>query len=279
MKATVSLLGGGRPSQHLTKSQLRQFFRAVALRVEAGHASGARSSSRRRVAQPEVGHFFASINHRIELAERQQRRIDKRLATGFNVFHLIEPDENKLSDILADLLDPQGTHGQGDLFLRLLFEQLGLGSGAKLTKNAIVQREAPTHGILKYRRRMDVFVDARALLVIENKLNSLEQRDQVKDYLAHLDTCLRGRKSRLIYLTRSGEQPKSLSQDAIEKEQVAGRLHFWSYQGDLRDWLKECRRQCKAKRISDFLLDFMGHIDSEVKPDLIVNDLEATDED
>jgi hypothetical protein len=34
-----------------------------------------------------------------------------RLATGFNVFHLIEPDENKLSDILAGLLDPKGSHG------------------------------------------------------------------------------------------------------------------------------------------------------------------------
>src|SRR5207237_4404982 len=121
-------------------------------------------------------HFFDTINHRVELAEAQQRRIDKRRATGFNVFHLIEPDENKLSDILADLLDPKGGHGQGDLFLRLLFKQLGLGSNPKLTKNATVQREAPTHGILKYRRRIDVFVEAAALLVIENKLDSLEQR-------------------------------------------------------------------------------------------------------
>ena len=165
----------------------------------------AHGSSRPLVARPELEHFFASVNHRVELAETQQRRIDKRRATGFNVFHLIEPDENKLSDILADLLDPKGDHGQGDLFLRLLFKQLGLGSDAKLTKNATVQREAPTHGILKYRRRMDVFVEAGALLVIENKLDSLEQRDQVKDYLEHLQRCTRGRRDQ-IDLPHAGRQ-------------------------------------------------------------------------
>ena len=159
------------------------------------------------MAKPELEHFFAAVNHAVERAEAQQRRIDKRLATGFNVFHLIEPDENKLSDILADLLDPKGDHGQGDLFLRLIFKQLGLGAHAKLTKNATVQREAPTHGIQKYRRRMDVFVEAGALLAIENKLDSPEQRDQVKDYLEHLQQCARGRQTRLIYLTPDGRPP------------------------------------------------------------------------
>lgn len=258
-----------------TVAQLREFFAAI----EPSMSFTGTNTAGAAVGKTEVADFFTTIQARVKSAERKQRRIDKRSATGFNVFRLIGPDENKLSDILADLLDPGGTHGQGDLFLRLLFERVGLGSGAKLTKNATVQREAPTHGILKYRRRMDVFVDAGALLVIENKQDASEQLDQVKDYLAHVDTCLRGRKSRLIYLTRNGERPRSLSQDAIERERASERLHLWSYQGDLRDWLEECRRQCKAKRISDFLLDFMRHIDSEMKPDFTADNLEDIDED
>jgi hypothetical protein len=255
------------PSPVPTTAQLRRFFAAIGPRVETNAVGSL-------LAKAEVVDFFTIIRTRVKAAEEQQRRIDRRLATGFNVFHLIEPDENKLSDILADLLDPGGTHGQGDLFLRVLFERVGLGSAAKLTKNAKVQREAPTHGILKYRRRMDVLVDAGALLVIENKLDALEQRDQIRDYLAHLDICLRGRKSRLLYLTRDGRPPESLSLSAIEEEQIGGRLHCWSYQEELRDWLESCRRQCRAPRIGNFLKDFVTHIDTELRTEAVQPTLE-----
>ena len=262
----------------MNNSQVRQFFRGIGSRMDWAQTNVAYNSSRPLVPRAELQHFFASVKHRVKLAETRQRRIDKRRATGFNVFHLIEPDENKLSDILADLLDPKGNHGQGDLLLRLLFKQLGLGSHAKLTKNTAVQREAPTHGILKYRRRMDVFVEAGALLVIENKLDSLEQRDQVKDYLEHLRQCMRDRRTRLIYLTPDGRQPESLLPSVIEQEQKSGRLHCWSYQGELRAWLESCRRQCESQRIRDFLSDFITYIDSVLKRELTDSNLEDADE-
>jgi len=253
----------GSSRQLVNRSQLRQFFRDIGSRMELAQTNVAYGSSRQPVTRRALEDFFASVKHRVELAEIQQRRIDKRRATGFNVFHLIEPDENKLSDILANLLDPKGDHGQADLFLRLLFKQLGLGS--ELTKNATVQREAPTHGILKYRRRMDVFVEAKALLVIENKLDSLEQRDQVKDYLEHLRQCCRGREIRLIYLTPDGRPPESLQPSVIEQEQSIGKLHCWAYQNQLRIWLESCRRDCEAQKICDFLSDFIAYIESALK--------------
>ena len=183
--------------QRVKRSQLQQFFADIGSRMELSQTNSV-GSSRPLVARSELSHFFISINRRVELAEAQQRRRDKRHATAFNVFNLIEPDENKLSDILADLLDPEGEHGQGDLFLRLLFKQLGLGSSANLTKKATVHREASTHGIMKYRRRMDVFVDAGALLAIENKVDAVDQQDQVKHYLEHLQYCSRGNRKKSV---------------------------------------------------------------------------------
>jgi len=271
-----SLPNGKLRSARVSQSDLRRFFAAIGSRLENVDAS---SEDRPHCSKSKVERFFSTIKARVEKAERQQRSIDQRLATAFNVFHLIKPDENKLSDILANLLDPDGTHGQGDLFLRLLFERLRLGSSASLTKHATVQREAPTHGILKYRRRMDVFVAAGALLVIENKLDALEQRDQVKDYLAHLDTCPGGRKSRLIYLTLDGRQPESLVPAAIEREEILGRLYCWSYQGELRDWLENCRRGCKAERIRDFVSDFMAYIEAVLKREPLIASTEEMDED
>jgi hypothetical protein len=221
----------------------------------------------------EVERFFAAVNYRMQLAERLQCRLDKRLATGFNVFDLIEPDENKLSDVLAGLLNPKGTHGQGALFLRLLFKQLGLDSDAKLTKAATVKREAPTYRILKYRRRMDVLVKAGALLAIENKVDSEEQPDQVKDYLEHLSQCTRGRpiQSTLIYLTPEGRPPDKLRPLAMKKHQSSGRLHCWSYQRELRTWLEACRRDCEAQRICDFISNFIAYIESALNRELANN--------
>ena len=82
----------------------------------------------------------------VELAETNSAVSTSVGRPASTCFTLIEPDENKLSDILADPLDPKAIHGQDDLFLRLLFKQLGLGSDSKLTKNATVHGK-PQHGI------------------------------------------------------------------------------------------------------------------------------------
>jgi hypothetical protein len=208
----------------------------------------------------------------VQLTERLLCQLDERLATGFNVFDLIKPDENKLSDVLADLLDPKGTHGQGDLFLRLFFEQLGLGSDAKLhTKDATVQREAPMRGTRKEHRRMDVFVNnAGVLLAIENKVDSPEQQDQVSDYLVDLERrcpCPPGQpiQNTLIYLTRDHSSPEFLNDSELENHQKSGRLHCWSYQDELGDWLEDCRLACEAQRIRDFLSDFIAYIELHLK--------------
>ena len=111
----------------VSRDELEQFFVQVGTRLEKAEARLVPRESLPLVSHAELRPFFAAVSHCAERAEVQQRRRDKRLATGFNVFDLIEPDENKLSDILADLLDPKGSHGQGDLFLRLLLQQLDLG--------------------------------------------------------------------------------------------------------------------------------------------------------
>ncbi len=211
--------------------------------------------------------FFFDVSYRVDLAERLQCQLDGRLATRFNVFDLIEPDENKLSDILAELLNPKGTHGQGDLFLRLFFEQLGLGSDPELrTDDATVQREAPMRGTWKENRRMDVFIHAAGVsLAIENKVDSGEQPEQVRDYLEHLRECPRGT---VIYLTPERRPPGWLSDSDLEKYQRSKRLQCWSYQEDVSKWLTACRQGCEAQRIRDFLSDFIAYIESDLNREL-----------
>jgi hypothetical protein len=253
--------------QLVRRTELEWFFKEASSRMDPSKENWTRGSSSGLAPESKLRDFFIAVNHRMEAAETHQRQLDKRRATGFNVFDLIDPDENKLSDVLASLVNPKGVHGQGDLFLQLLFKQLGLGSDARLTKHATVQREAPTYGILKYRRRIDVLVEAGVLLAIENKVDSLEQPEQVKDYMEHLHQCTRTspRRNILIYLTPDGRTPRSLSLTKLKQVQSGGRLYCWSYQKQLTQWLNNCRHECEAKRIRDFLSDFIAYIESALK--------------
>ena len=244
----------------VNRLELEQFFSGARVQIGRMDTGLARGSSPVRVS--EVKKFFSEIRRRVE---PQQRRLDKKLATDFNVFDFIEPDENRLSDVLAWLLDAQGTHGQGDLFLRLMFKQLGLGSNTKITNDAKVKREAPTFGIKKYRRRMDVLVEAGAWLVIENKVDSSELPEQVKDYLEHLHRCSGGRNISLVYLTPNGRSPDSLKPASLKAYEASGQLHCWSYQVELRGWLDVCRQVCESQKVKSFLTDFIGHIESKLK--------------
>src|SRR3712207_5367167 len=70
--------------------------------------------------------FFASLASRIDGHRKELRWASQTTAPLFCVFDFIKPNENALSDIVAELLDPQGSHGQGDVFLRAFLIEVGL---------------------------------------------------------------------------------------------------------------------------------------------------------
>jgi len=256
--------GGQTKASTPNLSELEQFFGGVSSRLHQAGDTPANSISRNEIAR-----FFHSVGHCLARAEKQQLARDRKAATGFNVFRFIDPDENKLSDVLAFLLDPKEGHGQRDAFLRLLFQQLKLPADSRHTSTATVRRETSTHGILKSRRRIDVLVDAGTLVAIENKVDSAEQHEQVKDYLEHLHQCTRSSTSHsaLIYLSPDGRMPESLDEGMLNRERANGRLHCWSYSDELRVWLEACRSECEAERIRSFLSDFINYIEITLKRD------------
>ncbi len=124
MSTTASIAA----SRHaLSRLELECFFAEIASRIAV-------KGSDSRFGHPKVEKFFSELSRQVVKLEGHQLRLDRKQATGFNVFDFIDPDENKLSDVLAWLLDPKGSHGQGDVFLLLLFEHLGFGLQTPYTK-------------------------------------------------------------------------------------------------------------------------------------------------
>jgi len=125
-----------------------------------------------------VSSFFNELAVKIEISRGIQRRLDVYLATGMNVVRdYICPDENGISDILRDLLDPNGPHGQGPVFLDIFLRQLDL-SGMTIDAESATIREHYT----STRRRIDfliTFAGGKAV-GIENKPFAEDQFKQLE---------------------------------------------------------------------------------------------------
>ena len=60
------------------------------------------------------------MQYRTDIYKSTKKKFDLNLASAFNVFDFITPDENILSDIIAEIIFPEGDHGQGAVFLKNL---------------------------------------------------------------------------------------------------------------------------------------------------------------
>ena len=61
----------------------------------------------------EYERFFAELVPRLEMARDLERKLGRKLAHRFNNLDYLRDDELGLSRIIADLLNPKASHGQG----------------------------------------------------------------------------------------------------------------------------------------------------------------------
>jgi len=141
----------------------------------------------------------------------------------------MDPKENDLSDLIAGHLNPQGSHGQRDAFLKRFIDSLKLPEAFERTL-ASIQREHGTTHLTHVTRFVDVVLEfPDYAIAIENKPWAGAQASQLEGYRAHLDSRYGGRFC-LIYLTADGRPPGSMSEEIVKDEMKAGRLALLSFQ-------------------------------------------------
>lgn len=196
----------------------------------------------------------------------QDEELQRVAAPGFNLFKLLRVQRNEVlthSAVLADLLDPRGSHGQGTLFLKTFLRIPCLGMADTHTElgSWSVQTEKPT-----FVGTLDIFLSApkpiRQCLIVENKIDAGDQRGQLARYYYWL-TCRKDLyemgKSKLVYLTVDGRPPSSHSLLHHEGNNVlaAGQIVLMSYHKDIYSWLSGCIRLVKAPRVQIYLEQYL----------------------
>ncbi len=157
-------------------------------------------------------------------------------ATGqsFNLFKILdcERDEVKThSAILAELLDPNGSHGQGAVFARLFAERFKIPTDG--IESAGVRREVT----ISDGSRVDILLQTDDMcIVVENKIHAKDRSNQLERYHMHARQWPR---FRVIYLTLHGEDPSDGSLGKLDQ----GDVLCISYEVDVLAWLDDCIKE------------------------------------
>jgi hypothetical protein len=211
----------------------------------------------------DVGNFYEQLAFKLQTARIAQRRLDLYLASGLNIVRAyIEPNENRVSDMLAHLLDPKGLHGQGDRFLRLFLETVPHPNiPFREGRTVNVSREART----SLERKMDILLDfdGEEAIALENKIDARDQDNQVNHYCNELEWKYKG-KYVLFYLTPQGKAPDSIEADkrlSLEKER---KLICISYRSHIGKWLELSIRQSEAEKVRWFLKDLAEYVFNDI---------------
>lgn len=169
-------------------------------------------------------------------------------ATGdyYNLFEIlkIETNEVKHSAFIADLLDINGYHSQGDKFLRIFINVLRKLNKLPLAfpefNYSCVKTEIEKFiGYTTYLEggRIDILIsDYSTAIVIENKIYAADQHNQLIRY----DTYARKYKDyKILYLNLEGKAAENQDYD-IEYINI-------TYREVIIPWLEECIKECVAK--------------------------------
>lgn len=197
-----------------------------------------------------IQRFFQEVEnictHEQELQEERHRK-----GENYNLFSIlnIERYELKHSALIANLLDPKGSHGCGDAFLRAFFEIALKGTAYPFESSTPPQSytEHYTGPIVgDTGGRIDILVESSHYgLIIENKIYAGDQDKQLTRYDNYGRETFGADGYLLVYLTLYGCDASKESTATKSAEEV-GYLRL-SYAKDILLWLKECVRLADNK--------------------------------
>lgn len=191
----------------------------------------------------DIQRFFQEVASICALGQAQQEERNRK-GENYNLFSIlsIERYELKHSALIANLLDPKGSHGCGDAFLRAFFEI------------ALKERTYPfedctlPHSYTEYYTgpisgdtggRIDILVkSSRYGLIIENKIYAGDQDKQLTRYDNYGKETFGADRYLLVYLTLYGYDASKESTATKNAEEVG--YFRLSYAEDILRWLEQC---------------------------------------
>ena len=173
----------------------------------------------------------------------------------FNIFSVcgVNHYENTHSGIIAEFLNPNGTHGLKSKFLECFIETLGEGFTVKdfNCQTATVRTE---HTIDT--GRLDILIEdsQNKAIIIENKIYAGDQEEQLQRYDYHANEKYKKGNYQILYLTLNGNEAS---------EQSAGDIVYLpiSYKKTVIDWLEKCVNiAARFPMVRETIIQYINHL-------------------
>jgi len=177
-----------------------------------------------------------SIIEQIKIINKKHNEIDKITGRNFNVFDAANIGHKELihTQLLSELLSPNGSHNQKDKFLKIFLNILGLNFKLQNPK-------CYPEYIIDNNRRIDVLInDNDFIIAIEAKIFAKDSDNQLKDYYDFLNK--NKKESKLFYLTLNGNLPSENSLNDLSNNDIV----IISFKNEIHKWITEC-----IKEVSD----------------------------
>lgn len=210
--------------------------------------------------------FFDKFSYRYETYLSIKKEMDKKLSSDFSTFDYINNLELGLSNVIAMMLDENGEHGQGEVFLEIFLDFLEKGEeNTKIIdrNNFVVEKESSTQDL----RRIDILLrNKTTAIIIENKPYADDQEDQIPDYIK--DCKQKGFEIEniyTIYLTSDGKMPQYISSERDEIKEINNKFKNISFIVFKNEFLKPCYEKCQSEKFRFFIEDFMNFIDKNLQ--------------
>lgn len=214
------------------------------------------------------------VTQNILAFKKAQGLYGRQLAPKFSVFNYINTNELGLSQIIADLLNPQGSHGQQHCFLHLFIKHClktvndNPNAVWQLFIENLKEARVATEEInwkSNSLRRMDIYISSEVSgvsygICIENKPFASDQYKQLEDYAIELEQ-RHANNWHIVYLNEYTDMPSenSVSKDLLETWFETGKFSALKF-SDLIGWLKACQLECQNQSVTEFLAQFIKFI-------------------
>ena len=185
---------------------------------------------------------------------RENTKLEEKKSRGesFNIFSVCGVNHYEVthSAIISELLNPEGSHGQGLAFVKVFVESLNLQDFDFSLDGVEVTTEMVTPN-----GRIDIVISNgnKQAIIIENKIYAGDQWKQLKRYDEYAKSkYYNGHK--ILYLTLYGSDPNDEASKEVNYLTISYRHH-------IIDWLLECRHIAIEKPlIRETLNQYIQHL-------------------
>ena len=190
--------------------------------------------------------LLMSVKGILEKEKAEKERSEKN-GDSFNLFSSLKQNTCEIihSRMIAELLNPKGTHGRGPLFLNK-FMWLYNFEFAFDIESVSVSTEFDIGPISKNFTsggRIDILItDAKNhALIIENKIYATDQKKQLLRYVNYAKS--KKYDYRIVYLTLDCHEPSEFSTGKNPSYDYV----LFSYEDDILPWLNQCMKECSSE--------------------------------